>query len=59
MTISATATENIRYSVTSSLNIKRINTANAILERIELNETNRVKYSTSRNTPTQQTATSG
>jgi hypothetical protein len=34
-------------------------TANAILARIELKETKRVKYNTSKKTNTQQMATSG
>src|ERR1044072_456837 len=59
ITINATATENILYSVTSSLKIKSINTANATLDRIELSETNLVKYNTNKNTPTQHTATIG
>jgi hypothetical protein len=59
ITINATATENTLYKVTSSLKTKRINTAKAILDRIELSETNRVKKRTSRKTPTQQAATMG
>src|SRR3982751_6031077 len=59
ITINATATEKILYSVTSSLKIKSINTENAMLERIELKETNLVKYKTKRKTPTQHTATNG
>jgi hypothetical protein len=37
----------------------RIKTGNATLAKIELKETNLVRYKTRRNTPTQQTATIG
>ncbi len=44
---------------TSSLKTKRIKTAKAILEIIELSETKRVRYNTDRNTATQHDATLG
>jgi len=39
--------------------MKRMNTMKATPAKIELNDTNRVRYNTSKNTPMQHTATSG
>jgi len=58
-TINATSTAKMRYKVSSSLKMKRIKTINDIPARIELSDTKRVRYSTIRKTPIQQSATIG
>jgi hypothetical protein len=55
----ATAIAKILYRSSGSLKITSINIGKAILARIELRETNLVRYKTNKNTPTQQTATIG
>lgn len=59
ITSSATVTANTLYKGSLSLKIKRMKTANDILAKIELKETNRVKNKTIRKTPTQHNATMG
>ena len=58
-TSKATEMANTRYNGFSTLKTTKINMGKAMLAKMELKETKRVRYKTNRNTPTQETAVQG